>query len=330
MVKIILKSIISRHIRTKRVRGLRFRVISNRHRRNQRRRPRRIVKKRFNMNYYLKPKINFLLSQEEEIFNTLRRSENYEFSEHIAVNNDVYKKKDRELAIIGLKDMACQIIASNPHIKKIIPDYFIPSAIALLDYYLKHTKKQLTQSTLIKALYSAVIYIDQEKGLGIFNKSFLNNFVLNKELFEVVNATLYPVKVYDYFEIFYLRISQKNKHDKNHKKYIKKFKKVFLEFDFYLSFNENYRKFRPYQNFISCLLMTRNFIQNNDFLTNEIVDNDIEYFRSKIEYNKYVYDSCCYLIKESKYIYDNYMNVINVNNLCKNGILTLNNMNSIE
>ena len=56
--------------------------------------------------------------------------------------------------------MACQIIASNPHIKKIIPDYFIPSTIALLDYYLKHTKKQLTQSTLIKALYSAVIYID--------------------------------------------------------------------------------------------------------------------------------------------------------------------------
>ena len=45
------------------------------------------------MNYYLKPKINFLLSQEEEIFNTLRRSENYEFSEHNAVNNDVYKKK---------------------------------------------------------------------------------------------------------------------------------------------------------------------------------------------------------------------------------------------
>ena len=93
MVKIILKSIISRHIRTKRVRGLRFRVISNRHRRNQRRRPRRIVKKRFDMNYYLKPKINFLLSQEEEIFNTLRSSENYEFSEHNAVNNDVYKKK---------------------------------------------------------------------------------------------------------------------------------------------------------------------------------------------------------------------------------------------
>ena len=76
--------------------------------------------------------------------------------------------------------------------------------------------------------------------------------------------------------------------------------------------------------------MTRNFIQNNDFLTNEIVDNDIEYFRSKMEYNKYLYDSCCNLIKESKYIYDNYMNVINVNNLCKNGILTLNNMNSIE
>ena len=93
MVKIILKSIISRHIRTKRVRGLRFRVISNRHRRNQRRRPRRIVKKLFDMNYYLKSKIDFLLSQEEEIFNTLRRSENYEFSEHIAVNNDVYKKK---------------------------------------------------------------------------------------------------------------------------------------------------------------------------------------------------------------------------------------------
>ena len=62
MVKIILKSIISHHIRTKRVRGLRFRVISNRHRRNQRRRPRRIVKKLFDMNYYLKKKLNLIFN----------------------------------------------------------------------------------------------------------------------------------------------------------------------------------------------------------------------------------------------------------------------------
>ena len=329
MVKIILKSIISRHIRTKRVRGLRFRVISNRTRRNPKRRPRRIVPRRFDINYYLKPKINFFLSQEEEILNGLRDSENCEFSGHFDVNNNVYKKKDRELAIIGLKDMACQIIASNPHIKKIIPDYLIPSAIALLDYYLKNIKKQLTQSALVKALYSAVIFIDQEKGLRVFNKSLLNNFVLNKELLDVVNATLYPIKVYDYFEIFFLRISQKNKHDINHKKYIKKFKKVFLEFDFYLSFNENYRKFRPYQNFISCLLMTRNFLKNNYFLKDEIVDNNIEFFKSKMEYSNYLYNSYCDIIKESKYIYDNYMNLLNVNNLCKQGLLHLNNINSI-
>ena len=220
MVKIIYKSKISHHIRTKRVRGLKFKIIQNKRRKNSRRRPRRIVQKRFDKNYYLKPKINFFLAQEEETLERLRNLENTEFFEQTNPTSDKYMKKDRELAIIGLKDIVCQIIAANKKVKTIIPDNFIPSAIALLDYYLKKTEKQLNRANLIKALFSALIFLDEEKGLGIFNKSFLNNFELTHELLVDVDINLYPVKVYDYFQIFFLRISQENKYDLKHKEYL--------------------------------------------------------------------------------------------------------------
>lgn len=331
MVKIIYKSKISDQIRTKRVRGLKFKIISNKRRKNFRRRPKRIAQKpkRFDINYYIKPKINMLLSQEEETLERLRSIENTEFSEETNTNIDKYKKQDRELAIIGLKDMVCQIISANPTIKNIIPKNFIPSVIALLDYYLKKTEKQLSRANLIKALYSALIYIDKERNLGIFNKSFLNNFELSSEFLNIIDANLYPIKVYDYFEIFFLRISQVNKYDLRHKKYLRKFKKVFIEFDFYCSFNDKYKMFKPYHNFISCLLLTRCFLRNNSFLEDEIVDNYIEYFKSKIEYDDHLFNSFFNCIKESKYIYDNYMNALNVNNLCKKGLVSLNNINSI-
>ena len=331
MVKIIYKSKIFQNIRTKRVRGLKFKIISNKIRKNTRKKPRRITPKpkHFDNNYYIKSKINILLSQEEETLERFRNIENTEFYEQTNANTDKYKKQDRELAIIGLKDMVCQIISANPTIKDIIPITFIPSVIALLDYYLKKTKMQLNRTNLIKALYSAIIFIDKERGLGIFNKSFLNNFELGTEFLKIIDINLYPIKVYDYFEIFFLRISQVNKYDLKHKEYLRKFKKVFIEFDFYLSFNNKYKLFKPYQNFISCLLLTRSFLKNNRFLKDEIVDNYIEYFKSKIEYDEYLFNSCFNFIKESKYAFDNYMNTLNINNLCKKGLVNLNNINSI-
>ena len=331
MVKIIYKSKISQHIRTKRVRGLKFKIISNKRIKNFRRNPRRIAlkPKLFDKNYYLKPKINILLSQEDETLERFRSIENAEFSEQTNATTDNYRKQDRELAIIGLKDMVCQIISANPTIKNIIPKNFIPSVIALLDYYLEKTEKQLNRANLIKALYSALMYIDKERRLGIFNKSFLNNFELSTEFLNIIDANLYPIKVYDYFEIFFLRVSQVNKYDLKHKEYLRKFKKVFIEFDFYLSFNVKYKIFKPYQNFISCLLLTRSFLQNNRFLKDEIVDNYVEYFKSKIEYDDYLFNSCFNFLKESKYTYDNYINSLNVNNLCKKGMISMNNINSI-
>ena len=331
MVKIIYKSKISHHIRIKRVRGLKFKIISNKRIKNFRRKPRRIAlkPKHFDKNYYLKQKINILLSQEDETLERFRSIENAEFSEQTNTNTDNYRKQDRELAIIGLKDMVCQIISANPRIKNIFPKNFIPSVIALLDYYLKKTEKQLNRANLIKSLYSALIYIDKERGLGIFNKSFLNNFELSTEFLNIIDANLYPIKVYDYFEIFFLRVSQVNKYDLKHKEYLRKFKKVFIEFDFYLSFNNKYKIFKPYQNFISCLLLARSFLKNNRFLKDEIVDNYIEYFKSKIEYDDYIFNSCFNIIKESKYSFDNYMNALNVNNLCKKGLISMNNINSI-
>ena len=69
-------------------------------------------------------------------------------------------------------------------------------------------------------------------------------------------------------------------------------------------------------------------MKNNSFLKDEIVDNYIEYFKSKVEYDEYLYNACCYNIKESKYIFDNYVKKQNVNNI-KQGLININNINSI-
>ena len=57
------------------------------------------------------------------------------------------------------------------------------------------------------------------------------------------------------------------------------FKKAFIEFDFYLNFNENSKLYRPYEKFIYCLLMTKTFLKNNNFLNDEIVDFFIEKYK---------------------------------------------------
>ena len=336
MEKLFKKSRVSRRFTTKRVRGIKSKIQKNRQGKNLKRISRRFHAKDFDMNYYLEPKIDFLLSEEENNLNRLRRREDSEFNEVVSTDFEHYNKQDREIAIIGIKDMIYQILKTydekNKDKKskgKLFPDTMESSAFSLFDYYLKHSEKKLSKSEVIKALYSYLIYIDKLQKINVFNKSFLNNFELNLDVLRVVDFNLYPVKVFDYFEIFLLRISQTNKDDFMHKEYIKMFKKAFIEFDFYLNFNDNSKLYRPYEKFIYCLLMTKTFLKNNNFLNDEIVDFFIEKYKSKINFNQSNYQSCVNYVKDSKYFYDNYVYFLNVNNLSKNGLVGINNLNCI-
>ena len=331
MVKTLIKSIVSRSPIIKRVRGIRARIRLNKARKNFQRKVKRIQSKPkpFDINYYLNSKVNILLSQEEKILNRLRGIEDSEYRETRSRNREIYEKIDREFALFGLKDMIYQILEASPNKDNIFPDNFAPSVISLVDYYLKNAQKKLTKSQLIKVLYSSLLIIDKEKNIGVFNKSLLNNFELKVDFFDVVDCNLYPIKVFDYFEIFFLRISQMNKEDTKHQEYVKLFKKVFIEIDYYLNFNENSKIYRPYDKFIYCLLMTQSFLKNNNFLQDGIVDLFIEYYKNKTQYDEFIYLLCCNYVKESKYSHDNLVYSLNVHNLFREEIIGINNLNCI-
>ena len=322
MVKSFTKSPVPQRIPTKRTRRIKQKMVPNR--------PKKILKiKSSDISYYLESNINFLLSQEESNIDRLRRIEDFEFRESNAGFGEVYKKEDRELAIIGLEDMINCILENNPDKKMICPDSLDSSVIALLDYYLKKSKNKLNKKELINILYSSLIYINIQKNLKMFETYFLQNFELNMDFLEVIDLNLYPVKVFDYFEMFFLRISQSNKDDKNHQEYANVFKKVFTELNFYLNYNDNSKIYRPYDKFIYCLLMTKSFLKNNMSLEDQIVEQFIEYYKNKILFDVNSYQKCCDLIKESKYSFDKLLYEKSVNNLCKENLIHVNNLNSI-
>lgn len=322
MVKSFTKSPVPQRIPTKRTRRIKQKKVPNR--------PKKILKiKSSDISYYLESNINFLLSQEESNIDRLRRIEDFEFRESNAGFGEVYKKEDRELAIIGLEDMINCILENNPDKKMICPDSLDSSVIALLDYYLKKSKNKLNKKELINILYSSLIYINIQKNLKMFETYFLQNFELNMDFLEVIDLNLYPVKVFDYFEMFFLRISQSNKDDKNHQEYANVFKKVFTELNFYLNYNDNSKIYRPYDKFIYCLLMTKSFLKNNMSLEDQIVEQFIEYYKNKILFDVNSYQKCCDLIKESKYSFDKLLYEKSVNNLYKENLIHVNNLNLI-
>ena len=93
---------------------------------------------------------------------------------------------------------------------------------------------------MVYSLFSCLILIDKYQNVGAFTTSFFQssnpNFYLDLNILNVVDINLFPVKIFDYFDIFFLRISQIKKDDKNYQRYVKLFKDVFIEFNFYITF----------------------------------------------------------------------------------------------
>ena len=333
MVKTIIKSIVSRGSRTKRIRGVKSRIKSNNSIKKEKNNSRKIEAKPFDMNYYSQPKINFLLSQEDNTITRLLKKEALEFSEVKPDETPKYKQEHRAVALIGLKDIIFQVFELSKG-KLSLPDNFVFSVIALYELYIRSSKKDLSKSENIKSLFSCLIFIDQFQNIQVFTTSFFKrttnpNFEMDLNILNVVDLNLFPVKIYDYFEIFFLRISQEKKDDKKYQKYINLFNDVFAEFNFYFVFHENSKIKRPSINFISCLIMTYTFISNKYKLKYEIIEDYINYYKRIMKYDDQEYLFAKEIIKESKHVYDYLVGNLKVNKKCKEGLINNDNINCI-
>ena len=333
MVKTIIKSIVSRGSRTKRIRGVKSRIKSNNSIKKEKNNSRKIEAKPFDMNYYSQPKINFLLSQEDNTITRLLKKESSEFSEIKPDETPKYKQEHRAVALIGLKDIIFQVFELSKG-KLSLPDNFVFSVIALYELYIRSSKKDLSKSENIKSLFSCLIFIDQFQNIQVFTTSFFKrttnpNFEMDLNILNVVDLNLFPVKIYDYFEIFFLRISQEKKDDKKYQKYINLFNDVFAEFNFYFSFHENSKIKKPSINFISCLIMTYTFISNKYKLKYEIIEDYINYYKRIMKYDDQEYLFAKEIIKESKHVYDYLVGNLKVNKKCKEGLINNDNINCI-
>ena len=333
MVKTIIKSIVSRGSRTKRIRGVKSRIKSNNSIKKEKNNSRKIEAKPFDMNYYSQPKINFLLSQEDNTITRLLKKEALEFSEVKPDETPKYKQEHRAIALIGVKDIIFQVFELSKG-KLSLPDNFVFSVIALYELYIRSSKKDLSKSENIKSLFSCLIFIDQFQNIQVFTTSFFKrttnpNFEMDLNILNVVDLNLFPVKIYDYFEIFFLRISQEKKDDKKYQKYINLFNDVFAEFNFYFSFHENSKIKKPSINFISCLIMTYTFISNKYKLKYEIIEDYINYYKRIMKYDDQEYLFAKEIIKESKHVYDYLVGNLKVNKKCKEGLINNDNINCI-
>lgn len=333
MVKIIQRSIISRASTVQRVRGIKSRICSNKSTKKKKF-PKRIISPRsMDINYYLQPKIDFLLSNEANKLVKLLTQENSEFSEEDPDEVKKYKQEHRALAIIGLKDIICQVIVLTKGQLK-LPGNFIFSVMALFELYLYKTEKDLSKNETINALFSCLYLVDQFVNIQVFTISFFQktinpNFELDFDILNTVDLNLFPIKIYDYFDVFYLRISQEKKKDKNYQNYIQKFKNIFIEFNFYFAFHEVSKVKKPSINFISCLIMTYTLIQNKYSQKYEIVESYISYYKNILIYDEQEYLFSREFIKESKKVYDDLANKLNVNKSTKEGLIDNININCI-
>ena len=319
MVKEIFRAIFVKKVKIKRVRGLKSKKEQNNIKKSKIEKKTDIKKENssenaFDMNYYLQERINFLNSLNETAINDLLNLEKDEFLEGNSNKTEQsanYTEKNRALVLIGLKDIISQLCQQNENLK--FPDNFIFSAIALFDYYLSLEEKELKRSDMVKALYACLDLIDKMSNVGVFSSSFFKKFYdtdIEIEIMETVDLNFNPVKIYDFFDIFYFKIIQNNK---NHifLEYMKIFKNVFLDISFYIIFHEHSKKEKPSTNFVSCLILT---YENTKTLIprNENFKEFYEFLK-QFEYSETDFSNSKVMLEESIDVYSKLLKNLNVN-----------------
>ena len=320
MVKTLLKPKFLRQKKEKRIRKLNPGNETNKNRKTKAvkkpKNKKRISSGNKYLNYYLEERANFLLSEEENSIANLLNQEKEEFCEITSseIQKEVkYKQENRALVLIGLKDIINQLCENNKNL--VFPDDFRFSVIALFDYYLTKTEKQLNRTEMVKAIYACLDIMDKEQSLGIFTSPFFQKYISCEteiDILETIDINFNPVKIFDYFDIFYFKMTQLKKNDKNFLKYIEKFKQIFLEIEFYIIFHEYSKKVKPSINFVSCLLLT--YEQTKNMMPKDSNFNELSQFINHFEYSEEHYSNSKIWIEESIYVYNKLIQNMNHKN----------------
>ena len=184
MVKEVFQATLVKKTKTKRVRGAKSKKEINKKKKSKtdkksKTKNEKSSEKPFDINYYLKERINFLKTIDEAAINKLLDLEKEEFSEsnsNTKENGSNYSEENRALVLIGLKDIISQLCEQNENLK--FPDNFIFSAIALFDYYLDRAEKKFKRADMVKALYACLDIIDKKLNVGVFSSSFFKKLYL--------------------------------------------------------------------------------------------------------------------------------------------------------
>lgn len=199
--------------------------------------------------------------------------------------NQNFKPESRRFILVGLYDLMKQISEQN-----ILPNNVTFSTIALFDNYLQKSEQNLSLKEMTMVIYACLNIIDKEQNINIFNAPFFKkmfNYELEYDILEIVDLEVYPKKIYDFFDEFYYKLTQRQKQNENFLKYLKEFKNYFLNYLFLLLFHN--KSTNLISNFISCLIFTLEMTRYISPIEADLLENYIFEIKTKCKYTMYEY-----------------------------------------
>lgn len=256
-----------------------------------------------------KDKIYFLISEGDNILNDYLIKENEEFVPNIPMPATLNKK--RTFLIYCFYELKKNI--TNMFNYK-FPDNFAHSVIALFDFFLNKSNKEMKTSYMGRTMYACIDIIDKEEGLRVFlNEGFQQQFTTDDEI-DVLEATdfkLYPVKPFDYFSHFYFNANVFRKSNSNFLNYLEILKNSFNEKAYIMLINEKTKQKKPSINYFSILKMayeeTKNLEPNGDNFINDYMDafkNIINYCDEDYSLAEQQFEQSVHLFNEAKMQYE--------------------------
>ena len=208
-----------------------------------------------------------------------------------------YHPEDRHFIFIGILDLFEKVNAETE-----LPENLIFSAIAFFDKYLEKTEKVLRKKEMVSALYACLDILDKEQNINIFTHEMFKPFFTFEtecEILETVDLEVYPEKLYDHFQKMYYFLTQIHQIDSNFMKFVKEFKKIFLNFAFFLLFHNESKKKTPISNFISCCILSYEKCKNTLPQESTILKECIEEIKKNNHYSDNDSEKSRQLIDES-------------------------------
>lgn len=271
-----------------------------------------------------KNKFYELLEGESKIENTEEKEK--KLGENYPLN---YQNDHRFGALIALK----QFIESMGSTIRKIPFGFIFSVVALGDFFLEKTEKDIIDLVEMKKIFiSAMNILAKEIHIDFLNSNdFLqvladkNSLIeIEREIINTINGIIYPVKYYDFFQKIFLHFihllipSRLKEEEDEIKSFLFLFRLEFYEvcFLFLLGKPLEKRKQKPSIDFFHCLKLS--YEKSKYLLISRkkdamIIEEELESIMKKIDYPKEKYKDFLEEIKETKKKVD-----IFINNYLKN------------